>query len=295
MTFGVPTSSLSPVAHCAATSNQSVMTRHSLEHSLATLQSDEIGRMLLASIDTAAIAATVAERDPYGEMGKLVAAAALVGSDVDPGMWLMHRLWCAQRRAQGQHRPALAVRVEGGGYLRETTGYATVLVSPMTLDTADALSVIEQIFTDRSLVVFGEGMTQRDAGDARVVVAMAGHEIRQIIGVLARGGVYCTYGDFAYSGRASIQTSLFGVTRAMPRGWVRIAARNDTMLLPLVIVRDGAASTVVKIREPVIVRGTGELSLIADFLARQIEQGIECARAQWLLLPTLTYEVTRQA
>jgi hypothetical protein len=269
--------------------------RPSLEGSLAALQSNDIGRVLLSSLDEVVVAGAIGAADPYGEMPALARAAAIVGSHVDPLDWLAHRLWCAKRRAQADRRPELVMRLEGEGHLRETFGHPTVLVSPMTMDTADALDLIRRVLADRTLVVFGEDVSADDIAVEGIEVPEPGQEISHILEVLGRGGVYCTYGDFAYRGRAVVPISLFGRPRAMSRGWVRIAARAGTMLLPLVMLRDGGDRALVTCQEPTLVQGRGDLQLLAEHLAGHLQQGIEAAGAQWLLLPTLTYDAVQSA
>lgn len=269
--------------------------RRSLERSLAALQADGAGRALLASTDPALVAHALAAADPYGEVAALVRAAALVGRDVRADDWIAHRLWCAQRRAQGPARPPLTVRVEGAHHLAETARHPTLLVTPMTLDTGDALAAVAALLPDRRVVVYGEGVTADDVASTAVEVAEPGHELPVILDVLGSGGAYCTYGDFAYAGHASLRVRLCGAERAMSRGWVHLAARDGTLLLPVVVLRDGPRSATAHVREAVLVRGAGDPRLVADLLAGLLEGLVRAAGAQWLLLPTLTYEATQSA
>ena len=269
--------------------------RPSLERSLALLAADEVGRVLLAQAREDDVARALMAGDPYQDRAALTRAAALVGPDVDPQAWLAHRIWCAARRASGPARAPLSVRVTGADYLEETRGHATVLVSPMTLDTADALTVVEHLFPARRCVAFGEAMTGDEAATSRVELAAPGQELPHILDVLDADGVYCTYGDFAYQQRAAMTITLFGTPRAISRGWVHISARPDTMLLPITVVRDGLTDVTAHVTEPIVVRGTGDPQQLADLLADLLEQGIRRAGHQWLLLPTLTFHTAQAA
>lgn len=256
---------------------------------MAQLQRDPVGRLLLATMDEAEVARRIAATDPYGEGAALAEAGRLTGTDTAPLAWLEHRLWCAKRRALGPERTPLTVVLDGEEALAETEGRPTLLVPVLTLDTADAIDVLAHVVRDRPVVVFGEDVSRTDIAESSVEVAEGDHEIRGVLDVLDRGGIYATYGDFVYEGRGSLPVTLFGRRRPMSRGWVGLAARDGTMILPVGIVRDGDVARV-RVEEPTLVSGGGDLSVLADYLARVMEDLIRPCPAQWLLLPTLTFE-----
>ncbi|GAA1871182.1 hypothetical protein [Myceligenerans crystallogenes] len=264
--------------------------RPSLESWLAELQRYPSSRMLLAASDPEHLAAELAGSDPWGETAALARAAAIAGTD--PLRWLRHRLWCAARRARGARRDPLGVTVRGTEHVAETTGRGTVVVTPLTLDMQDALTVLPVMFPGRRCVVFGQDVGADDV-PADVEVAEPGREARHILDVLASGGVYGTYGDFVYAGRATVDVELLGTRRAMSRGWAASAARHGTHLLPFVACRAEDGTIVADVAEPVQVSGRPRPEEIAPLLAALLEERILRAPEQWLLLPTLTFEASQ--
>lgn len=270
--------------------------KRSLESSLGTLLADPLGQELLRLLDVHAVGVRLAESDPYGDHAQLRLAADLIGDDVDTRRWLEHRLWCAQRTAHGPSGQPINWEVLGTTHLAETAGHPTVLVVPMTLAMQDGLAAIDVIAGDRPTIVFGEGVTTDDAGSSGSVVAEGSHGLRTIVETLRLGGMYCTYGDFAYDNRSSMSADLFGVERPMSTGWVRCASRDGTMLLPVVCRRTLDHSVIIDIDEPILVRSEGRPPLegMVTLLAGLLEDRIRRAPEQWLLLPTLTFEAIRR-
>ncbi|WP_125776152.1 hypothetical protein [Antribacter gilvus] len=266
--------------------------RPSLESWLAEAQREPLARILLATADPMSLAAALSASDPWGEARALARASAIGGAD--PLRWLQHRLWCATRRAQGADRSPLDVVVDGTAHLAETAGRPTVLVAPLMLDTQDAVDVLQAMFPDRRHILFGEDVSPGDVvGD--VEVPEPGHEARHVLEVLADGGVYCTYGDFVYQGRSTVDVDLLGTRRAMSRGWAAVAARDGTMLLPLAARRGDDGGLVADLAEPVEVRGRPRPEQVAPLLAALLQERVLRAPEQWLLLPTLTFEASQAA
>lgn len=271
----------------------------SLEGSLSALLHDPLGRGLLAGLDVEAAAAVLSDDDLYGDRQRLAQAAALAGADVTE--WYRHRLWCAQRDALAERAKPLEIAVHGTEYLAETAGWATILVSPMTVRLADALSVIRVIAEGRRVIVYGHEVFAEDIADTAIEVADPHRQTRaHIISVLDAGGLYCTYGDFAYADLPVRMVRMFGQPRPMSAGWVRLAARDGTMLLPTLCRRTADNRLDVDISEPIRIESgptpsLSDLEGLAAILAELLEEQIRLAPAQWLLLPTLSFESPEMA
>lgn len=256
----------------------------------------------------------VAGSDPYGEIRHIRRALQLASASADARRFIEHQVWCAWRQAawtSGLAEP-LEISIEGEEWLRETEGFPTLLVAPMTLATADAMSAIARVNrTDRPCIVFGEDMNissnaLADGGlevlSGESVSGMARATVRRILEVLDQGGVLCTYPDFVYEGRSAEFMPLFGIHRPVSSGFLSLAARNGAMLLPLVCLHRGEA-LVIHIEEPLQVRDERPHRLldgaartrVAHAVGEMLEGLIRLAPEQWLLLPTLTFESPEMA
>jgi hypothetical protein len=245
----------------------------------------------------------VCDRDPYGELPSLRAALQLVDAgNVDTRPHIAHQLWCAWRQASwtaGTARPLPAKVVSGQHWLDETRGHPTVLVTPMTLTTADALHTFAAVFADRQVIAFGEGAVPRYGAGLSMANGDAG-SIRDILGHLTAGGVLGTYADFVYAGRDAEFTTLFGRPRPFSSGFVAVASRPGTMLLPAAISLLGSEQIVVGFDEPLLVQGTprrtrSALEGMRQLIAHLLEDLIRRNPQQWLLLPTLTFDCPQLA
>jgi hypothetical protein len=280
-----------------------------LQQTLNALSFDPLLAQLFASTpdaQLARLATSLATADPYGERAALAEALTLASADPDTRAHLEHRLWCARRQAAwttGLARP-LPCRLEGASWLRETAGHPTILVTPMTLAPSDGLRVIARLNPGRDAIVYGEAAPDDlGGGDGLPEVVSGGGSpaLRRILEVLRGGGVMCTYPDFVYDGHAAAPIVLFGTRRAVSAGFLSLAARDDTMLLPLICVRAGE-EVVVHVNEPLRVEiGDGptdralQRAAVAAAVAEMLEELIAVAPAQWLLLPTLTFRSPQMA
>lgn len=270
----------------------------SLEASLSTLLGDPAGRQLLAAMDITTIANQLVAEDYYRDGAKMREAAQLVGADL--GDWYYHRLWCAKREALGHRADALSFNVVGGEYRDETQGWPTILVTPMTLPMADALSVVSMLSERRETIVFGHEVYADDVPENRIDVAdpRRGRAKPQIESVLDRGGIYCTYADFAYADVSTHQVPLFSRSRAMSTGWLKLAARHGTMLLPMLCRRINDTEINVEFAEPIHIESfsaTPDIGAAAGLAVEILEEQIRLEPAQWLLLPTLAFESPQMA
>lgn len=158
----------------------------------------------------------------------------------------------------------------------------------------------------RPCVVFGEDLDAASnvpSDRLEIVSGMSGATVRRILEVLDEGGILCTYPDFVYERRAAETIRLFGMDRPVSSGFISLASRNGTMLLPLVCNREYDA-VVVHIDEPVRVENQGPTeapgrtrarAVIGQVVGELLEGLIRRAPEQWLLLPTLTFESPEMA
>lgn len=240
----------------------------------------------------------VCERDPYGELTRLRAALGLVDPrDDDLHGHVRHQLWCAWRQASwtaGLARPLPAVVAAGQQWLDETRGHPTVLVSPMTMTTADALHTVSAVFADRHVVAVGEGAIPQYDAEISVVNGDVG-SIRHVLRHLAAGGVLGTYADFVYADRDAEPTVMFGRARPISSGFVAVASRPGTMLLPTVMRRSDDEQIAMEFDEPILVQGMPQDARSArksmrQLIAQLLESLIRRNPQQWLLLPTLSFD-----
>jgi lauroyl/myristoyl acyltransferase len=285
----------------------------SLQSALHALSFDSLLARLFAITpweEVAGLAGWIAASDPYGERQHVIRALELVspGSD-DARAYVEHQVWCAWRQAawtSGLAEP-LQIRVEGKEWISETADMPTLLVTPMTLAPADAMHAIAELnTTGRACVVFGEDL---DVGATatrerlEIVTGMSSATVRRILEVLNGGGVLCTYPDFVYEGRTADWMPMFGTHRPVSSGFLSLAARDGTMLLPLICLRDGDAMAV-HIEEPLRIRDEMTAAttnrdtaraIVAGAVGELLEGLIRRAPEQWLLLPTLTFESPEMA
>lgn len=291
------------------------MIRRTLARSLRTLTADPVGRALLANADAARMATLadeLAATDPYGERTHLEAALSRVGRPGEARAVLNHQLWCAHREGAwrtGRLDPetlAASLVIDGERWLGETEGHPTVLVSPMTTALSDASWVIAQAIRlfapDRRVLVYGDGLEPGDIGIEEIDARMAGDGrtvLREILGALTAGGVFCTYADFVYEGREAVRISLFGAAHAISSAFVGLASRPNTMLLPCLLTRAGDAGIRCRFWEPTLVTcdpapGAEERILqhrvVAQLVGTILERLIAEAPLQWQLLATLSYD-----
>jgi hypothetical protein len=285
----------------------------SLQSALHALSFDQLLARLFATTpweEVARLVDWIESTDAYGERHHVARALELVSADGDDvRACVEHQVWCAWRQAAWTSGLAvpLEVRAEGAEWIRETDGLPTLLVTPMTLAPSDALNAIAQLnTTDRTCIVFGEDLDVNDTvthDGLEVVTGMSGATVRRILEVLDAGGVLCTYPDFVYEGRAAERIPLFGTNRPVSSGFLSLAARNGTMLLPLVCVQQSDA-ILVHVEEPLQVRGDittaapdreATRALVANAVGELLENLIRHAPQQWLLLPTLTFESPEMA
>ena len=282
------------------------------QESKLRMLADPLGRLTLAALEEkelCGLARALAAEDPYRERHHLEEALRLANAaETDLSVVIGHQLWCAWRQARWSTGRIAAdefgatIEVDGAGWIAETEGKPTILIAPMTLCTADAVEAVLHFANRecklRDVIFYGE-----DMGGKRGAQFVCGEElsvIRQISRVLANGGVFCTYPDFVYRGRAALPVRIFGTTRPMSSGFAYLAARSGMYLLPCLLLHRGGG-IVAQISEPVLLEDASEpggpsfQALVAQVVADALEDLIRRAPEQWLLLPTLSFDAPEMA
>jgi hypothetical protein len=288
----------------------------SLYTSLRFCLADPVAELMLSGItgnQLRRISTKLAQTDPYGDHSFLARSLEKVsGKAGSVTLAIEHQIWCMVREAQWATgrltSKALQRRlvVEGEQWIKETEGFPTLIASPMTLGTLDAVNISvclrNRFGRKRPFLFYGEGMDAltRTFPILEGLFAGSGADAtKRILRLLHENGVFATYPDFVYSGHAAIAVSLFGVERPMSAAFVALASRPGTMLLPCLQFRHHGD---IRIRffEPAniefdgIVHSREERTAIAqsvgNVLAGILEDLIRTAPEQWLLLPTLTCE-----
>jgi len=279
----------------------------SLSETLLRLRATPEGRRTLLSLDAHGEACRLCEEDPYGENTRMQEALARLGVG-DSGalrLWYGHLLTCMKREAAYlEHSGSYctpSIEYQGERWLAETEGQPTLLVSPMTQALPDVLEVMSRLPASRPLIVYGESLSV-DA-DPRLAHLSAGEglaAVRRIGKVLRDKGILCTYLDFVYEGHMGVTVSMFGRPRPLSSGFVSLAARHGAMLLPVVIrsVDDMRGERLrVLFEEPVAVPRLTEAVMVserpylAQSMADMLSDLILRCPSQWLLLPTITFDM----
>ena len=294
--------------------------RYSFERSLAELLIDPLGRQSLARLDAAALrslAEDVARRDPYGSVSALARAFEVVGVEPQVTEHLEHELWCASREARwelglidGGPSFADSVEIVGVEHLEALGDRPAVMLGPMTLSTHDAVQLVaaihERVCPERDYIFYGDEMhtfLERYPRLAARFIDAQSSELRRVISTLRAGGSFVTYPDFVYAGHGVSKGQLFGRPRPFSSGFMGLAARPGTELLPFLVERiqspaEGLRVTfypATRYRPPEVELGVADRRALARATVQHVvgvvlENLIRQAPASWRLLATLTHE-----
>jgi hypothetical protein len=273
---------------------------------LLQLRATPAGRRKLMTLDTEAEARRLCDDDPHGEGERMHLALERAGAASPDALrdWYRHLLGCMGREAAFIEVPAFyeppLIKYEGARWLAETEGRPTMLVSPMTQALPDVMEVMSRLAETRPLVVYGESLSVET--DPRLAMLSAGHglqAVRRIARTLREGGVLCTYLDFLYDGHAGVPVTLFGQLRPLSSGYLSLAMRHGAHLLPAVMtfVEGVKRELRVSFDEPVAIPplygddAVRERPFIARMIAGMLEALVARAPTQWLLLPTLSFDM----
>lgn len=254
------------------------------------------------------VAQYLAETNPYNENSFLARALkqAFPNQHYSVQDYIEHQLWCAWREAQWQHHRldfnCTRLNVINAHYYEETFGSPTLVVSPMTTTLSDALLLIRHLHQDRPVILYGEDIASIEHANAVNPDWIAGdglQALRRIQKTLAANGILCTYPDFVYTGHASCLMPFFKGQRPLSSGFASLASKRhsdaNTMLLPCVLLHQEPDQITVHFEEPTEVSYQADCpksyrqSAISELIGGMLEDLIQLAGPQWLLLPTLTY------
>jgi hypothetical protein len=260
------------------------------------------------------LALYVSENNPYGENSFLKKAlnAAFPNRVYVEEDFIRHQLWCNWREAQWQNRRlnlnSTKLKVVNAHYCEETEGHPTLLVSPMTTAVSDALLLLKHLHNDRPVILYGQDIESIQLSNDIDPSWIAGdglQALKRIQNTLSANGVLCTYPDFVYSGHASCPMPFMGTYRALASGYASLASKRhneaNTMLLPCVLLHENEDEIVVHFEEPIEIDDQGDIpksyrqTAIVGLIGSILEDLIQLAGPQWLLLPTLTYSSPQMA
>ncbi|MGD8327308.1 MAG: hypothetical protein PVF65_10355 [Sphingomonadales bacterium] len=205
---------------------------------------------------------------------------------------------CREARAYEDIVGARMIKFEGLENVPDKGDKPIIVILPMTVLTADALAVLDQIrdtlLKDRPFIVYGDGMEAYQAyfpDHKNYFPKDTAHPTKEIRAVLEKNGVYFTYCDFNYAGKASIEGKFLGEDRSFSKGFVNLAATTKPHLLPLNIqLKDEILN--VTISKGKALRSTKDddaaLKRVANSIAELLEAEVKKVGHQWLLLLTLT-------
>lgn len=290
--------------------------RQDLEKTLRQYLEDPRGRQWLQSLDETgirAVAGKLIRENPYGDIGLLSKTIEGVWGKDLLSEFIEHAVWCAHREAihrsnvNGIAQPQINFTARGIEHLHETSGQPTIIISPMTLCTDDAVdgivTVLKQHQPGRKIIFYGEHMEsylQRRPEYSSLFASDNVVGIKKILSVLHDGGLFLTYPDFVYNAHGAIETELFGRPRSVSSGLLKIAARTNAIFLPAAIKHitgsiefcffDGVPQP----ESPAAYAGFRE-QVLAIVISKLLEGLIDQVQGQWRLLPTLSQEAAEMA
>jgi lauroyl/myristoyl acyltransferase len=231
---------------------------------------------------------------------------------------LEHLLWVQHRRAlwhsgriQSPRAFGYRLRVEGKQYLQATSGFPTILISPMTLAYEDILWMAGALDGSREIAMYGEGLNRDEFFEQiKGMFNLTGFHLigttlmaaRKILLILEQGGLFLTYPDFVYTGHKVSYAQFFGMRWPFSSSFISICARQNYMLLPCYMQRK-ATNLIVHFEPPLqtcLPENTTSdprwaQHLMGATIAQILEKMILRNPAQWLLLATLMAECHQQA
>jgi hypothetical protein len=289
--------------------------RWSLQESLTRLTSDPVGLSALSRLDEKTLLdlAEVWYREDLYRCGTIArnGLATVVGhapTDEQAVKAIEHVLWCSWRNAlwnTGRLPTRPAPRVENQRHANNTADAPTIVISPMTLCTRDAIALIQKCFGKRPVVLYGEGLATKQQSQVKapphlhVVGDGSRGSVSVILKTLMDGGVFCTYPDFVYEGHAVLDGYLFGCSRPYSKTFISLCARQNVHLLP-VLARREDGGLVAAFEEPVVFEFESGPE-VKQLLERTVlytvqsllEDLIDQKPEQWLLLGTLSADACR--
>jgi lauroyl/myristoyl acyltransferase len=296
-------------------------TKVDFQQTVAQLLDHDIGRRLLAFATSGMLeemAKDITSADLYRFASVIRKACSLLHLDADSEVivrqHLEHLLWIQHRsaiwrngRITSPENLGCRLYIEGEKHLASTSGYPTILITPMMFAYEDALWIYHRLCKPREIVIYGEGL-RRDQLFAIVNTVFGLNNLyfadrpRIIVNILHRGGIFLTYPDFVYAGHRVHHAEFLGMNWPFSSGFITICSRPNTMLLPCYGRREGN-DLLLELEEPLqVVLAPGTKSdrrwtqhLIGANIARILERMILRNPSQWQLLSTIVAECAQRA
>ena len=295
------------------------------EHTLARLLAQEargFSLELATPAQLTELARLVAREDSLHYATAIRACARLLPAEFDSEEFvqahLEHLFWVEHRRAlwrSGRIGSAESVgcrlHVEGRKNLEATSGYPTLLITPMMLAYEDALWMTHALSGSREVALYGEDLFEEGffeeiakilgLKNARLVGGTPA-SARDVLRTLRRNGLFLTYPDFVYRGHKAQYAQFFGMKWPFSSSFIALCAGSGNMLLPCHLRRE-ANDLTIQFAKPIQVAALDEGAvdrrwvkhLMGATVARLLEEMILSNPAQWLLLLTLVTKPEQRA
>lgn len=293
--------------------------KKSFESTLRAYLEQEEGRTFLAGLSHDSIdqvSRKIIEENTFGDIALLEKLVTGVWKESSCLPFIRHSLWCAHREAYwrmpatSERKNTTCFKVRGEEHLLNTHGHPTIVISPMSLCTDDAMEAVQRALScnqpGRPIICYGEDMENfldRNPHHQFLFANDSLQGIRTIINVLQQGGIFLTYPDFVYRHHHAIQHKLFGINRSYSAGLIKIAAHTHAALLPATLKH---CNDTIEICFFSPIPGSNfsqhnstprpvKEQALTIFISRLLESLILQIPNQWRLLPTLAYESPEMA
>jgi hypothetical protein len=287
----------------------------SFQESLRAFIKDQVGLHILSSLDEKALrglAQALHEKDLYRcatiAHNGLSLISKQAATEEQTLNTIEHVLWCFWRTSlwsTDDSRIELPLSSKNQHHANETGGVPTIVVAPMMLCTNDVLSLVIKCFSNRPIVLYGEGIETNTTvkmqlpENVQLIGDGSARSMGSLIRTLLKGGVFCTYPDFVYEGHPAISGRLFGRHRLFSKAFISLCTRPNIHLLPAVTKRDEEGLTV-HFEEAVVIEADGGPSLkelteaTALYTIQALLEDLICKnQEQWLLLGTMSAAPSR--
>jgi hypothetical protein len=290
-----------------------------LEYSLRCWLEQPEGRAFLQALNDKKMRSfsdKIMREDTYGDLQLLETTIHSIWDEPSAQPFIEHNLWCAHREAiyrtcgRDAAWDGWKLDIDGIDSLLQTAEQPTIVISPMTLCTDDAmesiLTVLRQQQPNRKIICYGEDMDsylKRKPEQRSIFAEDNVSGIRKILQVLREGGVFLTYPDFVYRQHNAVKGKLFGLPRAFSAGLLKIAMHSDALFLPALSRRQpdgieirffGSVARPANAAASALDRSLQEQVLVT-VAGRLLEALILQVPNQWRLLPTLSYNAVEMA
>ncbi|WP_340202417.1 hypothetical protein [Ascidiimonas sp. W6] len=286
----------------------------SLEYSLQQLLASKNGVGFLQSLNEAKIyelSKELVSKNWFNDAHLLEAAISNIWPNGSVVGFVSHVIWCAHREAlsksvSGKGESEIPMVVNGLNHLDAIENKPAVIITPMTLATIDAVTVITKLSSKldnaKDFIIYGENMDPYFDVYPKLRPLFAENNlsgIKTIKKVLRNNGLFFTYADFVYDTHSNMEGNLFGIKRVYSQGFLSITASSKAVLLPMLLlkkqdtievnlysaIQQGATSSQNQLSKNM------QTQILCIVVGKILEGLIVKATNQWRLLPTLSHEV----